>query len=103
MQVLVGENLAERAAEIGEPITERLRQINSPVVTEVRGRGLLIGIELTPDAGGAGKYCRRLAELGVLCKETGDTVLRVAPPLNISQEDLDWGYERIARALTEPA
>jgi ornithine--oxo-acid transaminase len=62
----------------------------------------LIGIELRPDAGGAGKYNRRLAELGVLCKETGETVLRVAPPLNISQDDLDWGYERIARVLTEP-
>ena len=103
MRVLVGEKLAERAAEIGGPFTERLRQIDSPVVQEVRGRGLLIGIELKPDAGGAAKYNRRLAELGVLCKETGDTVLRVAPPLTISQEDLDLGYERIAQVLTEPA
>jgi ornithine--oxo-acid transaminase len=103
MKVLIEEKLAERAAEIGEPFAERLRAIDSPVVTEVRARGLLIGIELTPDAGGAGKYCKRLAELGVLCKETGDTVLRVAPPLNISPQDLDWGYERLARVLTEPA
>jgi ornithine--oxo-acid transaminase len=103
MRILVRDKLSERAAEIGGPFTERLRQIDSPVVREVRGRGLLIGIELTPDAGGAARYNRRLADLGVLCKETGDRVLRIAPPLTISQEDLDWGFERIAQVLTEPA
>jgi ornithine--oxo-acid transaminase len=102
IRVLVDEKLSERAAKLGPPLMERLRQINSPVVREVRGRGLLIGIELTPDSGGAGKYSRRLAELGVLSKETGESVIRIAPPLNISEEDLEWGYERIARVLTEP-
>jgi ornithine--oxo-acid transaminase len=102
LRVLVRDRLSERAAELGEPFIERLRQVDSPIVREVRGRGLLIGIELLPEAGGANAYCRKLMEQRVLCKGTSEHVLRIAPPLIIEQKDLDWGYERIARVLTEP-
>jgi ornithine--oxo-acid transaminase len=101
IRVLVSERLTERAAELGEPFIERLRAIESPIVKEVRGRGLLIGIELTPEADER-RYTRRLIDQGLLCKETGRSVLRIAPPLTIGQQELDLGYERIAAVLTRP-
>jgi ornithine--oxo-acid transaminase len=74
----------------------RLRTLKSPHVKEFRGRGLLIGIELTSRAR---PFCEALAQEGVLCKETHDTVLRIAPPLVITQDELDWAFTRIARVL----
>jgi ornithine--oxo-acid transaminase len=100
LDVLTNDQLPERAAEIGERFMDRLRTIRSPIVREVRGRGLLIGIELVPDAGGAKKYCKALANEGMLCKETSDHVIRIAPPLIIGQTDLDWAFERIEKVLT---
>ncbi len=101
LTVLTRDKFAERATELGEPFIERLRTIQSPIIKEVRGRGLLIGIELIPEAGGAKQYCKKLKEAGMLCKETSDHVIRIAPPIVITPEDLDWAFERITKVLTE--
>jgi ornithine--oxo-acid transaminase len=100
LRTLIDNKLPERAAEIGEPFIERLRTIESPIIKEVRGRGLLIGIELVPEAGGAKGYCKKLKAEGMLCKETSRDVIRIAPPLIIEQTDLDWAFERIEKVLT---
>jgi ornithine--oxo-acid transaminase len=99
MRLLVRERLAERAARLGESFLGRLRAMPSRVVQEVRGRGLLIGIALRREAGPAREFAQRLKEEGVLCKDTVENVLRIAPPLVISETDLDWAYERLARVL----
>lgn len=100
LEVIVEERLAERAAELGEYFMGRLRNIKSRHVKEVRGRGLLIGIELKPEAGGARRFCEALKNEGMLCKETHQHVIRFAPPLIIQKEDLDWALERIEKVLT---
>jgi ornithine--oxo-acid transaminase len=96
LRVLVDEKLADRSAELGAYLLERLRTLRSPVVREVRGRGLWIGIELH---GPARPVCEALQAKGVLCKETHERVVRVAPPLVVSREDLDWAFERIRDVL----
>jgi ornithine--oxo-acid transaminase len=98
LDVLEAEGLADRAGALGAYFLERLAAIESPVVKEVRGRGLWIAIELTVPAR---PYCEALARLGVLCKETHDRVIRVAPPLVIETEEIDWAVERFARVLTQ--
>lgn len=96
LRVLVDEELVERSAEMGEYFLEKLRTIKSPVIREVRGRGLWIGIELNTDAR---KYCEALKEEGVLCKETHGKIIRIAPPLVILREEIDWAVERIRKVL----
>lgn len=100
LDVIVDENLAERAAEMGAYFLERLRAIDSPHVLEVRGRGLMIGVEIKVESGPARPFCERLMELGLLCKETHGQVIRLAPPLIISKEEIDWAMEKLERALT---
>jgi ornithine--oxo-acid transaminase len=100
MTVLTRDKLPERAAKLGKPYLQRLQLIDAPIIKEVRGRGLFIGIELIPEAGGAKKYCKALKNEGVLCKETSDNVIRIAPPLIIEQKDLDWAFERFEKVLT---
>ncbi len=100
LAVLREERLAENSARLGERALRRLRDIEAPQVREVRGRGLWIGIELHESAGGARRYCERLAEVGLLCKETHDHVIRFAPPLVIAQDELDWALDRIEEVLT---
>ena len=90
MRVLVDEKLAENAAEQGEYLMQRLRRIESPYIKEVRGKGLLIGLEVTADANGARRFCEELATEGILCKETHSTVVRFAPPLVITREETEW-------------
>ncbi len=97
MNVLVEEKLAERSLKLGEYFMGKLKEINNPVIKEVRGRGLFIGVELNEPAR---KYCEALKEEGLLCKETHDTVIRFAPPLVISEEELDWAIERIKKVLS---
>lgn len=97
IDVLVEEKLAERSLELGNYFMSKLKTIENPMIKEVRGRGLFIGVELTEPAR---KYCEALKEEGLLCKETHDTVIRFAPPLIISQEDLDWAIERIQKVLS---
>lgn len=96
IQVLQEEKLAERSLELGEYFMEELRKIDNPHIKEIRGRGLFIGMELDTEAR---PYCEKLMELGLLCKETHDTVIRFAPPLIISKEDLDWALERIQKVF----
>jgi len=96
LQVLAEENLADRSAELGAYFLGRLKELRSPHIVEVRGLGLWIGIELR---GPARPYCERLKDEGILCKETHDHVIRVAPPLVITREEIDWALERFAKVL----
>ncbi|MBP7213283.1 MAG: ornithine--oxo-acid transaminase [Anaerolineaceae bacterium] len=99
LEVLEEEKLDQRATELGEYFMAELRKIETPIVKEVRGRGLLIGVELFPEAGGARRYCEMLREKGLLAKETHDHVVRFAPPLVIEKADLDWALGVIAEVL----
>jgi ornithine--oxo-acid transaminase len=99
LNVLLEENLVERAEEMGAYFIKGLLEIQSPRVREVRGKGLLLGVELQPEAGPARGYCERLMERGMLCKETHENVIRFAPPLVIEQNDIDWALERIREVL----
>ncbi|MBP7693450.1 MAG: aminotransferase class III-fold pyridoxal phosphate-dependent enzyme, partial [Anaerolineales bacterium] len=100
LRVIREEKLAERAAELGDYLQERLAEINSPHVKEVRGKGLLIGVELKPEAGGARRFCEALGQRGILCKETHEHVIRFAPPLVIDRATIDWALGPIAEVLT---
>ena len=98
LDVIVDEQLADRSQQLGAYFREELGKINNPVIKEVRGKGLFIGMELN---GEARPYCERLQEEGLLCKETHDTVIRFAPPLIISREDLDWAIGKIKQVFSE--
>jgi ornithine--oxo-acid transaminase len=78
-----------------------LRSIKGPAVKEVRGRGLMLAIELHPDAGGARRYCEALLRRGILCKDTREHTIRVSPPLVIEEEDIGWALSRFESALTQ--
>lgn len=96
LDILVEENLCERSAQMGSAALAHLQKaITHPQVKEIRGRGLFIGIELQPDAGGARRICEILKEHGVLCKETHENIVRFAPPLIIAQEELAWALDII--------
>ena len=101
LNVLVDERLAERAATMGAYLLKRLKAIQSPVVTDVRGKGLLIGVELDPGRVSARQFVETLLRHGVLSKDTHGTVARFAPALIVEREQLDWGVERIRDALLE--
>ncbi|HNV03751.1 MAG TPA: ornithine--oxo-acid transaminase [Vicinamibacterales bacterium] len=96
LQVLIDEQLAARSAELGAYFLGRLQALQSAVIKEVRGRGLWIGIELTCPAR---PYCERLMQEGMLCKETHDRVIRLAPPLTITRDEIDWALERLQKVL----
>jgi len=100
LKVLTDEQLVENAAVLGDYFQEQLKKINSPYVKEVRGKGLLIGVELKKEAGGARPFCEKLMALGLLCKETHDHVIRFAPPLVVTREEIDWAVERVEQVLT---
>jgi len=100
LRVLVDEGMVENSARLGPYFMDRLRQIPSRHVKEVRGRGLWIGIELHREAGGARRFCEALQVEGLLCKETHDHVIRIAPPLTIQKAEIDWALERLAKVLT---
>jgi ornithine--oxo-acid transaminase len=95
LRVIRDEKLVENAAERGASFLEKLRKVRSRHIKEVRGRGLLIGVELHPAAGGARRFCEELMKEGLLCKETHDNVIRFAPPLIIREKDLNWALKRI--------
>ncbi|NLP49992.1 ornithine--oxo-acid transaminase [Bacillus sp. RO1] len=97
LEVLEEEKLVERSYDLGNYMMEELRTIKNPIIKEVRGRGLFIGVELTE---AARPYCEKLKEEGLLCKETHETVIRFAPPLVISKEDLDWAIEKVKQVLS---
>jgi len=99
LRILLDENLPQRAHQLGDYFMDRLRSIKSRHIKEVRGRGLLIGVELVPQAGGARRFCEALEKEGLLCKETRENVLRFAPPLVIEKDELDWAFDRIKPVL----
>ena len=96
LRVLIDEKLVERSAELGAYFLGLLQTLKSPNLKEVRGRGLWIGIELNSLAR---PYCEALKEEGILCKETHDRVIRIAPPLVITREEIDWAFQRIERVI----
>ena len=99
LKVLIEEGMIENAARMGTYFLEGLKQIDSDKIKEVRGKGLLIGMELHPEVGGARQYCEKLMKAGMLCKETHEHIIRFAPPLIITREIIDWALERIATVL----
>ena len=99
LAVIREEKLAERAENMGTYFMEQLAEIPSPHVKEVRGKGLLIGVELKPQAGGARRFCEALLQKGILAKETHANVIRFAPPLIIEKDDIDWALTPIREVL----
>lgn len=100
LRVIVEENLIQNSAEMGEYFMEQLVEINSPHVKEVRGKGLLIGVELKAGAGGARRFCEALQGKNILAKETHEHVIRFAPPLIIDRATIDWALPRIREVLS---
>lgn len=99
LNLLVEDGLAERSAELGSYLLHALRDMRSPMIKEVRGRGLFIGIEIDPAQASAREVCERLMQRGILSKETHHTVVRLAPPLVITKEQLDWALEQLRAVL----
>jgi ornithine--oxo-acid transaminase len=99
LKVLVDEGMIENAARQGERLMDGLRGLSSGAVKTVRGRGLMVAVELHPDAGGARAYCQALQARGLLCKETHDHTIRIAPPLVITAGEIDWALEQFAAVL----
>lgn len=99
LKVLVEEKMIDNAAEMGTYFLDGLRQIKNSGIKEVRGKGLMIGMELWPEAGGARQYCQKLKGKGLLCKETHENIIRFAPPLVITKDVVDWALEQIEAVL----
>ena len=100
LKVLIEEGMIENAARQGERMMEGLRAVNSGAIKTVRGRGLMIAVELEPEAGGARRYCEALQARGILCKETHDHTIRIAPPLVITGAEADWAVEQFQAVLS---
>ncbi|MEO0093775.1 MAG: ornithine--oxo-acid transaminase [candidate division WOR-3 bacterium] len=101
LAVIVEENLPERAFENGNYFLERLHSLKSPHIKEIRGKGLLIGVEIKESSGTARPFCEKLMAKGILAKETHQQVVRFAPPLIITKEEIDWAMARIEKVLCE--
>ncbi|MGD8998158.1 MAG: aminotransferase class III-fold pyridoxal phosphate-dependent enzyme, partial [Anaerolineae bacterium] len=100
LKVLIEEGMIENAAEMGAYFLEGLREIKNPLIKEVRGKGLMIGVEFFPEAGGVRPYCERLMTKGMLCKDTHEHTIRIAPPLVITRDEVDWALERLKDVLS---
>ena len=100
LNVLIEEGMVENAAKMGDYLMGKLRAIRSPHIKDVRGKGLLIGVELHKEARGARRFCEALMIKGLLCKETRKHVIRFAPPLIIQKEETNWAFEQIEAVLT---
>ena len=101
LRVIRDEGLVEKSAVLGAHMLERLRALQHPALREVRGKGLWAGVEIDPELASARDVCERLLARGVLSKETHHTVIRMAPPLVIARDDLDWALDRFADVLDE--
>ncbi len=101
LNVLIEEKLSERSAEMGAYLLDKLHVLKSPLIKSLRGKGLFIGIEIDPRKAKAREVCERLMTQGILSKETHETVVRLAPPLVITREQIDWAVERIDLVLKE--
>ena len=95
VNILEEEKLAERSAELGAYTIDKIREMNSPLVQDLRGAGLWIGIDIDPTRASARAVCEALKLRGLLCKETHETVVRLAPPLTITKDDIDWALSQI--------
>src|SRR5210317_519691 len=100
IRVIIEENMIDNSRKMGEYFLSQLKTIQSPFIKEIRGKGLLIGVELLPEAGGARRFCEKLMKKGLLCKETHEHIIRFAPPLVITREEIDWAMERIEPVLS---
>ena len=100
LKVLVDEGMIENSEKMGSYFIEGLRSIRSNLIKEVRGRGLMMAVELVPEAGDARKYCYALKERGLLAKDTHINTIRLAPPLVITRDEVDWAREQLAATLT---
>lgn len=98
IEVIKEENLIEKSQEMGEYMKSQLQKINNPELKEIRGKGLMIGVELKSEAR---PYCEKLMEEGLLCKETHENVIRFAPPLNITKEEMDWAIEKVLKVMND--
>jgi len=101
LKVLVEEGMVENAAKMGAYLLSELKGMRSPIIKEVRGRGLMIGVELIPEVGFARRLCEKLMSRGLLCKETHESTVRFAPPLIITKQEIDWALERIEPVFRE--
>lgn len=101
LRVLIDEGMIENAAAMGARLRAGLAAIASPKVREVRGRGLMLAVELHPEAGGARQFCYALKERGLLCKETHTHTIRIAPPLVITPAEVDWAVDQFAAVLAD--
>ena len=99
LKVLVEEGMIENAAHVGERLMGQLKNIRAPGVREVRGRGLMLAVELYPDAGGARRVCEKLKGRGILAKETHHYTIRISPPLILTPDQADWIAEQFKAAL----
>lgn len=100
LKVLVEEGMIENSEKMGAFFTSRLEEIKNPLIKEIRGRGLMIAMEFLPEAGGARQFCEKMKELGILCKETHENVIRFAPPLIITEEQVDWAAGIISQVVS---
>ena len=100
LRVLTEENMIENSRIEGEYFLQQLKGIRSNIVREVRGRGLMLAIELHPEAGGANRFCYELKERGILAKDTHGDTIRIAPPLVINRDQIDWALEQFNEVLT---
>ncbi|MBU6422219.1 MAG: ornithine--oxo-acid transaminase, partial [Gammaproteobacteria bacterium] len=101
LNVMMEEKLSERSAEMGAYLLEKLHTLRSPLIKDLRGKGLFVGIEFDPRKASARAVCEHLMAHGILSKETHETVVRLAPPLVITREQIDWAVERIDLVLKE--
>ena len=100
IKVLIEEKMIDNASKMGDYFLSQLKEIKNPNIKQVRGKGLLIGVELFPEFGSARPLCEKLMIQGILCKETHDNIIRFAPPLVITKEEIDWAMERIEPVLS---
>ncbi len=103
INLMIEDKYAERSAELGEYLRSRLEALQSPLIREVRGKGLLIGMEIYTDQVSARSICESLKERGLLCKETHETTIRFAPPLIITREEIDWAIGEVEAVLKQVA
>ena len=101
LNILVEEDLAANSAAVGAYLLDRLREIDSPLISDVRGRGLFVGVEIDPSFVSARTICEALMERGLLSKETHETVVRLAPPLVIGKAEIDWAVQQIREVIEE--
>ena len=101
LNILVEDRLPERSREMGDYLMRRLAEIDSPLISDIRGKGLFVGIEIDPELATAREVCERLMDRGLLSKETHQTVVRLAPPLIVGREEIDWAVTRIREVLAE--